>query len=104
MSAYLHAEIHAVPGKLQPLLAMLKDELFPVMEAQGWKLIGCFTGLSGPRNTILDLWELRDMEHFREAYQGLVSHPNFQSLRERLDAYVESETLTFYDRFVPTAD
>lgn len=103
MSVHLHAEIHVVPGKLQLMLALLKDELIPIMEGQGWKLVGCFTGVSGPRNTILDLWELEDLEHFRRAYQGFVTHPDFPSIRDRIDQYVEKETLTFYDRQLPVS-
>lgn len=98
MSVHLHAVIRANPGKIGPLLELLTQELIPIMEAQGWKLIGCYTGKTGPINTIIDLWELEDMEHFRRAYDGFMAHPSFPSIRQRLDAYVAEETLTFCDR------
>ncbi len=98
MSVHLHAVIRTRPGKLMPMLALLKEELIPIMESGGWKLIGCYTGKTGPINTIIDLWELDDMEHFQRAYAVFTGHENFPSIRERLDQYVIEETLTFCDK------
>ncbi len=98
MPVQMQAVIRVNPGKLRPMLALLTEELIPIMETQGWKLLGCFTGVSGPRNTIIDLWEMDDMEHFRRAYQGFAAHPSFPSIRDRLDQYVQEEVLTFLDR------
>ncbi|MCG2840541.1 NIPSNAP family protein [Sandaracinobacter sp. RS1-74] len=98
MPVYLEARIRAVPGKLRPLVELLSGELIPLMQGQGWKLQGLFVGKTGPINTIINLWELEDMEHFRRAYGGFVGHPDFPSIRARLDSHVQEEVLTFLDR------
>ena len=98
MSVYLHAEIHVRPGHMADMLAMLETEIKPMMEAQGWKMLGCFQGLTGPRNVIVDLWELDDLEHFRRAYASLGQLAPTDTLRARLDSWVVRETLTFLDR------
>jgi hypothetical protein len=70
-----------------------------MMESQGCQMLACYTGISGPRNTIVDVWQLDDLEHFRRAYgQTLGQLPPDNDVRADLDAWVESETLTFMDR------
>ena len=97
MSVYMQATIRVTPGNLIPMLKMLKTELFPIMEAQGWRMAGCFTGISGPRNTIVDLWELEDLEHFRRGIRGFMAHPDFASIRDRLNVWVQEEVLSFLE-------
>lgn len=101
MPVYLLANLRIVPGKMQPMLALLKDGLVPALERQGWKLAGCFTTLSGARNTIVDLWELDDLDHFQRGYQGFIDDPQFASIKAGIDAYVAEEVLTFLDRKLP---
>lgn len=98
MLIHLQVLTHAAPGKLPPLLELLTRELIPLLQSQGWQLVGCFTSRTGPINTIIALWELEDMEHFRRAYRGCAVHPAFPDLRARLDACVQKETLTFLER------
>ena len=97
MSVYMQATISVTPGKLPQMLELLKKELFPIMEAQGWRMAGCFTGISGPRNTIVDLWELDDLEHFRRGIGGFLQHPEFPSIRDRLSEWVQEEVLHFLE-------
>ena len=97
MSVYLQATISATPGKLPQLLELLKKELIPIMEAQGWRMAGCFTGISGPLNTIIDLWELEDLEHFRRGIKGFTEHPEFASIAARLSEWVQEEVLHFLE-------
>lgn len=98
MAVYMQAQIRAVPGKLGALLELLTTRLVPIMEAQGWKLEGLFVGRTGPINTITNLWQLEDLEHFRRAYAGFMSHPDFPMIRATLDTHVQEESLTFLDR------
>lgn len=99
MPVYLHAEIHAVPGRLGNLLHLIQHRLKPLLEAEGLRLVACYTGISGRRNTVVDIWELDDMDHFRKAYATtLETLPPDNELRIQLSECVESETLTFLDR------
>lgn len=99
MSVYLHAEIHVRPGHILDMLHLLEHSIKPMMEAEGVKMLACYTNITGPRNTIIDIWEMNDMEHFRAAYaRGLGALPRDNDIRAKLDAWVERETLTFMDR------
>jgi hypothetical protein len=99
MSVYLHTEIQVRPGHLPDMLHLLEHEIKPTMEAEGWKMLGCFQGISGPRNFILNLWELEDLEHFRRAYASSLGKllPS-DTLRTKLSQWVERETLTFFEK------
>jgi len=105
MPVYLHASLRIAPGKLQAMLDLLRDDLIPIMEAQGWRILGCFTNISGARNTILDLWELNNLDHFKQGYKGFMEHARFAAIKGRIDEFVVEETLTFLDRIYsgPTA-
>lgn len=98
MAVYLQAVIRSQPGQFAPLLELITSELVPIMEAAGWKLHLCLTGKTGPINTIIDIWELEEMEHFQRAYAQFMRHPSFPAIRARLDQMVAEETLTFCDR------
>lgn len=99
MAVYLHAEIHVRPGHINDMLHLLEHTIKPMMEAEGVKMLASYTGITGPRNTIIDIWEMDDMEHFRAAYaRSLGKLPPDNDLRAKLDSWVEREVLTFMDR------
>lgn len=99
MPAYLHAEIHVRPGHMNDMLALLEHTLKPMLEAEGVKMLACYTTITGQRNTIIDIWEMDDMEHFRAAYgRSLGKLAPDNDVRAKLDRWVEHETLTFMDR------
>lgn len=99
MPVYLHAEIHVRPGHLDDMLNLLETTIKPMMEGEGWKMLACYTGISGPRNTIIDIWELDDLDHFRRAHEAQLAKLTPENdIRAKLSAWVESETLTFLDR------
>lgn len=98
MPVYMQATIRAVPGKLPKLQETLL-KMFPILEANGWKLHGCFVHATGLNNTITDLWEMDDMEHMKRARAAMARHADFPEIRKALDECVRDEELIFMDRF-----
>ena len=98
MAVYMKAVIECQTGKLLQLQDTLL-KIFPIMEAQGWKLLGCFVHASGRINTVTDLWELQDLDHVIRARAGLAAHPDYPAIRASLGECIINETLTFMERF-----
>lgn len=95
---YLKAEITVNPGDLQPMLALLNDRIFPIMEGQGsWRMMGCFVQRTGRLNTIVDLWQMDDYADFSATYDVFRGHADYPEIRVLLDRYVETETLVFME-------
>ena len=99
MPVFLKAEITVRPGHMNDMLDLLENTIKPMMEREGVKMLACYTGITGARNSITDIWEMDDMEHFRAAYgRSLGTLPPDNDLRAKLDRWVEREVLTFMDR------
>lgn len=97
MSVYLHATIEAKASELGRLLATL-GEMKRILAAAGWGMVGCFTHRTGRLNTVLDIWELDDMNHYERGLQVLAAHVRFPAIAEVLGAAVLRETLVFSQR------
>jgi len=97
MSVHLHVtlEVHAAG---MDLFVATMEEAVPILEDTGWKLRGAFTQRTGRLNTVIDLWELDDFNHFDRGIKALVGHPRFQSISKALAESVKSETIVFADR------
>lgn len=97
MSVYLHVtlEVHAAG---MALFIETMEEAVQILEEAGWKLSGAFTQRTGRLNTVIDLWELDDLNHFDRGIKALVGHPRFPSISKALAESVKSETIVFADR------
>jgi hypothetical protein len=94
MSVYLHVTLEIRAGAL-PAFSALMEELLPVVEAAGWKLNGAFVQRSGRLNTVIDLWELEDYNHFDRGLQAIAAHPEADRYLATLADTVLSETIVF---------
>ncbi len=97
MTTYLHVtlEVHATEmARFKAVMARAT----PVLEAAGWKLVGAFQQRTGRLNTLIDLWELEDMNHYGRALGALAAHPDAAELIHEINACVASETIVFADR------
>ena len=99
MPIYMRATLSVRTGHLQPLLETLTTRVFPLIEREaGWKLLGCFSHLTGPINTITDLWELPDHEALMKGRGALAAAPDIQELRAVMNAAIQEETLVIMDK------
>jgi hypothetical protein len=69
-----------------------------MLESWGWKLTGAFQQRTGRLNTVIDIWEVEDMNAFDSVLKRFASDPRFPALKAVLDETVERETIVFADR------
>lgn len=93
---YLHVTLELQPGALERFKAVMARAK-PVLEAAGWRLAGAYLQRTGRLNTVIDLWELADMNHYDQGLVALVAHPAFPEIKAELDASVAKETVVFAD-------
>ncbi len=96
---HLQSTIWVRPGKMAAMLDIIRDRLVPILQdGAGWRLIGCFEQRIGRLNTLIDLWELEDYNHFTRAFAAYREDPDYPSIRILIDECVEQETLVFMEK------
>ena len=93
---YLHVTLELQPGALDRFKAVMARAL-PVLQAAGWRLAGAYLQRTGRLNTVVDLWELQDANHYDRGIAALVVRPDFAEIKAELDACVAKETVVFAD-------
>src|SRR5262245_20902606 len=68
------------------------------MEKQGWKLLDAYKSVSGSKLVYYDLWELRDMAHFKSAAATFASYPGGPEALALLKKTKSKETTEFMQR------
>jgi hypothetical protein len=80
--------VRARPRALGAYHAALEQEYLPVAEARGLRLLGAFRHALRP-NQGLNLWALRDFEHWRECMESEASDPGERGWLERCAEWLE---------------
>jgi hypothetical protein len=70
----------------------------PFLEAMPQAVAGAFVQETGRLSTVVDLWELQDMNHYHRGLQQLVAAPFYPQFKAVLDASVERETIVLLER------
>jgi hypothetical protein len=97
MSVHLHVTLKVHAAGMAKFLALM-EELIPIAEGAGWKLKGAFVQRTGRLNTVIDLWELDDFNHFDRGIHAIGSHAESGRLLATLAETVISETIVFADK------
>lgn len=97
MSVYLHVTLEVRAAGMAAFMNAMAEAV-PILEANGWRLAGAFVQRTGRLNTVIDLWELDDFNHFDRALQAFIGHPRFGEIKAVLDETVQSETIVFADK------
>lgn len=98
MSIFLQATLE-IDGAGYERFFRTMAEWVPIIEAGGWKLNAAFMHRTGRLNTVIDIWELEDMNHMDRGFMALMAHPRFPEFKKVLDETVRSETLVFLQKF-----
>ena len=98
MSVYLHVTLEVRAAGMARFLEAMDKTAVPFLEREGWRLAGAFIQRTGRLNTVIDLWELEDFQHYDRALKRLVSDDGFAALSAVLADTVISETIVFADR------
>lgn len=98
MSIFLQATLE-IDGAGYERFVKTMAEWVPIIEAGGWRLNAAYMHRTGRLNTVIDIWELEDMNHLDRGIATLMSHPRFGEFKKVLDETVRSETLTLLQKF-----
>ncbi len=92
MPSYLHVTLKIRQGKMGLFNATLK-EMVPVLEGEGWQLVGAWVTSIGRLNTVVDLWEMPDANAVASVLGAVGKHPEMRRWAAQLAESVEEETL-----------
>lgn len=97
MSVFLQATLEVEAAGYMRFLETM-SELVPIAESAGWKLNSAYMHRTGRLNTVVDIWELEDMNHMDRGFAALMGHPRFPVLQQALAETVRNETLVFLQK------
>jgi hypothetical protein len=97
VSVYVHVTLEVKAAGVARFVEAM-GEIVPLLEGWGWRLTGAFIQRTGKLNTIIDLWEIDDHNHFDGVLRKFAAHPRFPVLKAILDDTVTSETIVFANR------
>lgn len=97
MSVFIHVTLEVKAAGFTRFVETM-GQAVPILEGLGWKLTGGFVQRTGRLNTVIDIWELEDFEHFDRGLKAFVAAPGFLAIKAALDETVTSETIVFADR------
>ena len=94
MPIYVHTTLEVRAAGKAKFVATMKV-IVPIMEKAGWKLLGAFEQRTGRFHTFIDLWELRDMNHYQDGLEECFRDPRINDIVAALAETVETETVVF---------
>ena len=97
LAIYFQSTIHVRSAGLQKFEKTM-EKLVSIVEGTGWKLIGAYVQRTGRLNTVIDLWQLDDYNHYGLGLKHLTTHSDFPAIAAVLSETIEDETVVFMDK------
>jgi hypothetical protein len=94
---FVLSTIKVRPGKM-PDFCELMPRLVPIMEANGWRLLGALTNLGGRINVVVDLWQIPDANALPGGLVALLAALEWPDISRALAEYVEDEVIQLMSR------
>jgi len=94
MSVYMQSTLELKGGAL-PQFSEAMMRLLPIVEAVGWKLHHALVQTCGRLHTVVDLWEMDDLNHYERGLTALMGHAAFPAIEKVLIETVQKETVVF---------
>jgi NIPSNAP len=89
---YLHVTIQLVRGKHRTFFTAM-GEMAPVLEANGWRLVGAFTPAIGRLGAVYHLWRVPSADGVLSALDAVRAHPEARRWHDAFADSIEDETL-----------
>lgn len=93
MTVYAHVTIEVASAGFARFLAAMPQAVEFLEREAGWRLAGAFIQRTGRLNTVIDLWELADMNQFDRGLQLLLAAPFYPAFQQVLNEAVLKETI-----------
>jgi len=98
MSVYLHVTIEVTSAGFESFLAAMPQAVELLERRAGWRLIGAYMQQTGRLYTVIDLWELQDMNHYDSGFKQLAAAEFFPAFKAVIDQTVRNETIVFAEK------
>lgn len=98
MAVYLHVTIEVASGAFEKFLAAMPQAVEFLEGQAGWRLLGAYMQQTGRLYTIIDLWELQDMNHYDRGFKQLTGAAFFPAFKAVVDEAVLKETIVLAER------
>lgn len=99
MSVFLIATLE-VRGASFARFSEAMGQLQSIVEGVGWKLASAYVHRTGPLNTVIDVWELDDLNHMNAGFGAIGADPRGAQIQATMQDAVIRETLNFADAIV----
>ena len=91
-ATYLHVKIQLVRGQHRVFMAAMA-EMAPVLEEQGWHLIGAFTPSVGRLGAVYHVWRVPSADGVVSALHAVRAHPDAKKWHDAFARSVVDEAL-----------
>lgn len=92
---YTHVTAELQPGESEEFAKTMARIVNIVTQDCGWELREALYQIDGRLETARHIWKLRDLNHYMEGSQYLMSHSDFPELSSRLSRHIAQETICF---------
>ena len=99
---YMQVTGQVMPGRLMELKKLLADELFPLFEKYGAKVVGSWQTIVGTVEEFTDLYAFDSMAHYEQVMRSMVRDPAWWPTHAKGRSLVSTETTKFLWPLVPT--
>jgi hypothetical protein len=96
---FLHVVLKVRYGKIDRFSEIFA-RMLPVLEREGWQMVGAFQALIGNYTTVIHVWRIREPNHHPAALQAAFADEGFAAAIAELGEVVLDETVQV---MVPTS-
>jgi quinol monooxygenase YgiN len=98
MPVFVHVTLELRGEYVESFMTAMKEIAVPYLESKGWKLYAAFLQSTGRLNTVIDIWEIEDMNHYQSALGAFFTSDVFPKFKPLLDQAVINETIVLADK------
>jgi hypothetical protein len=98
MSMHIHVTLEIASAAIDKFLAAMPEAVEFLESQAGWRLAGAYVQRTGRLYTVIDLWELQDMNHYDRGFKQLVEAAFFPAFKAMVDEAVLRETIVFVEK------
>jgi NIPSNAP len=95
--AYMMARIQLKYGRAEQFYEIM-SHLVPILEKNGWNLVGAYQTQLGRLWECWDIWEVEDANATRSVLNLSLEEPEFQQWASQLPECVEDEELRYLEK------
>ncbi len=89
---FVEATLKVAPGKQREFNDLLKNDLVPLMERHGAKLVAAWGNLTGAQDVVTDLWAYEDLAQMQRVQESWAGDPAMRENFKRLQTLSPWET------------